>query len=151
MEPYKLKKQSSLPPWLEQNWMVVVILLGALALVGGILIFDFRAPPKEQTGPVIRAELGVVLGPVKSWEEGSTTRLKGVQLKIKNHGSVPADSVLISGVFRGVPLALRGKTVLMPGEIADYSVTFEIVVLNSDTMQFKLECSNCAPSVFPSN
>lgn len=151
MEPYKVKKESSIPPWLAQNWAVIAILAGALVLVVGVLLYDFWGPKPVQTGPVAHGELVIVLGPVKMWEEGSTTRLKGVQLKIKNRGSAPADSVKVTGTFRGISLPLTGKAILMPGEIGDYSVTFNMVVLNSDSMEFKAECPSCSPFVPPAN
>lgn len=149
MDSYKVKKQSSIPPWLEQNKAVIAIALTALVLIGGVLLLDMRSPPPVEMAPVVRGELAIVMGPVKTWEEGSTTRLKGVQLKIKNRGEAPAERVQVMGVFRGVPLPLVGKHLLLPGEVADYSITFNMVVLNSDSMEFKAECGNCLPVVFP--
>jgi S1-C subfamily serine protease len=146
---YQVKKQSSLPPWLEENKAVVGILGGTLVLVLGVLLFGLRNNQPVATGPIHQGELVIVMGPVKTWEEGSTTRLKGVQLKIKNRGRALADGVVVSGSVRGVPVALKGKSHLAPGEIGDYSATFEMVVLSSDAMDFKAECPSCAPFVPP--
>lgn len=149
MNSYQVKKQSSLPPWLEENKAVVGILGGTLALVLGVLLFGLRSNEPVVIEPIAQGQLAIVMGPVKTWEEGSTTRLKGVQLKIKNRGQAPADGVVVSGSVRGVPVVLKGKPSLAPGEIADYSAAFEMVVLSSDPMEFRAECPSCAPFVPP--
>jgi hypothetical protein len=146
---YQVKKQSSLPPWLEENKAVVGILGGTFVLVIGVILYGILTREPVVTGPTLQGELVIVMGPVKTWEEGSTTRLKGVQLKIKNRGQAVAEGVFVSGVVRGVPVVLRGKPRLVPGEISDYSTTFEMVVLTSDSMEFKAECPSCAPFVPP--
>jgi S1-C subfamily serine protease len=147
---YQVKKKSSLPPWIQENLAVVLILGGTSLFVVLFLVFHFTfAPPPAQTGPILRGDLVIVMGPVKTWEEGSSTRIKAVQLKIKNRGQVPADGVVVTGVFRGVPLQLTGKKQLAVGEIADYSASLSMVVLNSDSMEFKAECPNCVPYVPP--
>lgn len=146
---YHNKKESGLPPWVEENKAVVGILGGALVLVFIVIIFGMSSPAPVATGPVARGDLVIVMGPVKTWESGSTTRLKGVQLKIKNRGQAFADGVVVSGVVRGVPVVLTGKPQLAPGEISDYSVGFEMVVLSSDSMEFKAECPSCVPFVPP--
>lgn len=147
---YHKKKQSSLPPWVEENKAVVGIAAGTLVLLLGVLLFGMRSPEPVDTGPIAQGALVIAMGPVKTWEDGSTTRLKGVQLKIKNRGHAFADGVVVSGNVRGVPVVLHGKTHLAPGEIGDYSITFDMVVLNSDSMEFKAECPSCAPFVPPS-
>lgn len=131
--------------WLEENLQLVSIaglVLFFLAAFGLSTLFrEEQSPP-----PVVTmADLDVVMGPVKTWEEGSTTRLKGVHLKIKNRGDVTANGVIVMGTFRGVPLQIPGKTQLTPGEIGDYSITFPVVVLSNDSMEFTAECANCVP------
>ena len=150
MNSYQIKKQSSLPPWMEENKAVVGIIAGTVVLLFLVVLFGMRAPEPVDTGPFTQGALVIAMGPVKTWEDGSTTRLKGVRLKIKNRGDALALGVVVSGVVRGVPVVLHGKHQLAPGEIGDYSVTFDMVVLNSDSMEFKAECPDCAPFVPPS-
>lgn len=131
--------------WLEENFQLVSIAgLVFFFLVAFALSTLFRA---EQSPPpvVTMADLDVVMGPVKTWEEGSTTRLKGVHLKIKNRSDVTANGVIVMGKFRGLPLQIPGKAQLTPGEIGDYSITFPVVVLSNDSMEFTAECANCVP------
>jgi hypothetical protein len=139
------KKKSGLPVWVEENLQILVI--GALGLfvllVVGIGSTFTSSPQPVQVSQA--ADLDVVMGPVKTWEEGSTTRLSAVQLKIKNRGEVTAQGVVVMGKFRGVPLQLTGKTQLVPGEVGDYAVTFPMVVLTTDSMEFTAECGNCVP------
>ncbi len=149
MNSYQVKKNSPLPPWMQENLSVVVILGGTSLLVLLFVVFRLMAPAPVQPGPILRGDLVIVMGPVKTWEEGSTTRIKAVQLKVKNRGQVPANGVVVTGVFRGVPLQLIGKTQLAVGEISDYSVSLNMVVLNSDSMEFKAECPTCVPYVAP--
>jgi len=134
-----------MPAWMEENLQILVI--AGLALFV-LLVFVIGSaltskPPPVQV--VQSADLDVVMGPVKTWEDGSTTRLKAVQLKIKNRGEIAAQGVVVMGKFRGVPLQLTGKTQLVPGEIGDYSVTFPVVILTTDSMEFTAECANCVP------
>jgi len=134
---------------LEENKAVAAILGGTFLLVLGVVLYGILTREPVVTGPILQGELVIVMGPVKTWEEGSTTRLKGVQLKIKNRGQAIADGIVVSGVVRGIPVILRGKPHLAPGEISDYSTTFDMVVLSSDSMEFKAECPSCAPFVPP--
>ncbi len=149
MNSYQVKKKSSLPPWLEENKTAVGILGGTFVLLLGVVLYGLLTREPVVVGPILQGELVIVMGPVKTWEEGSTTRLKGVQLKIKNRGQAVAHGVVVSGVVRGLPVILKGKPVLGPGEIGDYSTTFEMVVLSSDSMDFRAECPSCAPFVPP--
>jgi len=135
-----------LPVWVEDNLQILVI--GALGLLV-LLVLGIRSifspsptPNQEVFGA---ADLDVVMGPIKTWEDGSAARLKGVQLKIKNRSEFPADGVVVKGKFRGVRLQLKGKAQLAPGEIGDYSLTFPIVVLAKDPMEFTAECRTCVP------
>ena len=114
-----------------------------------LAVFKLLIAPPEETAPILQADLVIVMGPVKTWEQGSATRIKAVQVKIKNRGQVPADGVVVTGVFRGIPMQLAGKSHLAIGEIADYSVNLTMVVLNSDSMEFKAECPNCVPYTPP--
>lgn len=145
MKSYTPKKRSGLPVWVEENVQLVVIAaltLFVFIVVGVGKLFPSSPPPAQA---VRRADLDVIMGPVKTWEEGSTTRLSGVQLKIKNRGEVTASGVVVMGKFRGVPLQLTGKAELVPSEIGDYRVTFPMVVLATDAMEFTAECANCVP------
>jgi len=140
------KKRSGLPTWVENNLQLLVIatlvffLLFVLTL--GSSFTSAPPPPVKHTGG---ADLDVVMGPIKTWEEGSTARLKGVRLKVQNRGQEPARDVVVTGNFRGVALQLTGKTQLVPGEISDYSIIFPLVILTSDRMEFTAECANCVP------
>ena len=132
--------------WVEDNLQIVVIaVLGLFVLMVIALGSSFTSAPQEPTNVSQLADLDVIMGPVKTWEDGSTTRLKGVQLKIKNRGEQTAEGIVVMGKFRGRPLQLPGKTQLVPGEVGDYSVTFPMVVLTTDSMQFTAECANCVP------
>ena len=140
------KKRSGLPVWVEANLQILVIsALGLFVLIVIALGSSFTSAPQQPTNVSHVADLDVVMGPVKTWEDGSTTRLKGVLLKIKNRGEQTAEGVVVMGKFRGVPLQLPGKTQLVPGEVGDYSVTFPMVVLTTDSMEFTAECANCVP------
>jgi hypothetical protein len=140
------KKRSGLPPWVEDNLQILVIAaLGLFVLIVIALGSSFTSAPQQPTNVSQVADLDVIMGPVKTWEDGSTTRLKGVQLKVKNRGEQTAEGVVVMGKFRGVPLQLPGKTQLVPGEVGDYSVTFPMVVLTTDSMEFTAECANCVP------
>lgn len=149
MNSYQVKKKSSLPPWVQENIAVVAILGGTSLFVLLFVVYRLMTPAPVPMGPPPQGDLVIVMGPVKTWEEGSTTRIKAVQLKVKNRGQVPANGVVVTGVFRGVPLQLNGKTQLAVGEIADYSVNLNLVLLNSDSMEFRAECPNCVPYVPP--
>lgn len=146
MNSYAPKKgKSGWSLWVEENLQLVSIVGLVLFFLGAFGLSSlFRG---EQAPPpiVAKADLDVVMGPVKTWEEGSTTRLKGVHLKIKNRGAVTANGVVVMGTFRGVPLQIPGKAQLMPGEIGDYTITFPVVVLSSDSMEFTAECATCVP------
>ncbi len=139
------KKRSNLPVAVEENLQILVfgaLALFALFMIGVVSMVTSEPEPVE----VLQlADLAIVMGPVKTWEDGSTTRLKGVQLKIKNRGEVMAEQVVVTGKFRRVPLQLEGKSELMPGEIGDYTITFPIVVLTTDSMEFMAQCANCVP------
>jgi hypothetical protein len=139
------KKRGGLPAWVEENLQLLVIAgLAFFVLVVLAIGSTFTSsPPPVQVSQA--ADLDVVMGPVKTWEDGSTTRLKAVQLKIKNRGEVTADGVVVMGKFRGISLQLTGKTQLVAGEVGDYTVTFPVVILSSDPMEFTAECGNCVP------
>jgi hypothetical protein len=140
------KKRSGLPPWVEDNLQILVIAaLGLFVLIVIALGSSFTSAPQQPSNVSQVADLDVIMGPVKTWEDGSTTRLKGVQLKVKNRGEQTAEGVVVMGKFRGVPLQLPGKTQLVPGEVGDYSVTFPMVVLTTDSMEFTAECASCVP------
>lgn len=149
MNSYQVKNKSSLPPWVQENLAAVVILGATAIFVLVFVVIKVMTPAPVQTGPIPQGDLVIVMGPVKTWEEGSTTRIKAVQLKVKNRGQVPASGVVVTGTFRGVPLQLTGKAQLAVGEIGDYSTNLNMVVLNSDPMEFKAECPNCVPYVPP--
>jgi len=134
-----------MPVWMQENLQILVI--AGLALFV-LLVFVIGSALTSKPLPVQvtqSADLDVVMGPVKTWEDGSTTRLKAVQLKIKNRGETAAQGIVVMGKFRGVSLQLTGKTQLVPGEIGDYSVTFPVVILTTDSMEFTAECANCVP------
>jgi hypothetical protein len=140
------KKRSGLPAWVEDNLQILVIAaLGLFVLIVIALGSSFTSAPQEPTDVSQVADLDVIMGPVKTWEDGSTTRLRGVQLKVKNRGDQTAEGIVVMGKFRGIPLQLTGKTEMMPGEVGDYSVTFPMVVLAKDSMEFTAECANCVP------
>lgn len=140
------KKRVGLPSWVENNLQTFVIAaLGIFVLIVIALGSSFTSAPQQPASVSQLADLDVIMGPVKTWEDGSITRLKGVQLKIKNRGEQTAQGIVVMGKFRGVPLQLSGKAVLVPGEVGDYSVTFPMVVLTSDSMEFTAECANCVP------
>ncbi len=134
-----------MPVWVEENLQLLVIaaLVFFVLIVLAVGASFTAAPPPVQISQA--ADLDVVMGPVKTWEDGSTTRLKAVQLKIKNRGEVAAQGVIVMGKFRGVSLQLTGKTELQPGEIGEYGVTFPVVILTTDSMEFTAECATCVP------
>jgi hypothetical protein len=146
---YQVKKKNSLPPWVEENLSAIIILGSTALFVLGFILYTMLTRAPVETGPTPQGDLVIIMGPVKTWEEGSTTRIKAVQLKVKNRGQAPADNVVVTGVFRGVPVQLSGKSQLAIGEIADYGVTLPMVVLHSDSMEFKAECLTCIPYVPP--
>ncbi len=144
------KKKSALPTWVEENVQILVIAgLALFALLVVTIGALFTSSPQQEQHLFQVADLDVVMGPVKTWEDGSTTRLKGVLLKIKNRGELTAEGVVVMGKFRGAALQLTGKTQLVPGEIGDYRVDFPMVVLSSDRMEFTAECTNCVPFGHP--
>lgn len=146
MNSYQVKKnKSSLPPWVTEYAPFGVI---GVAVMTCLLVFDvfgcFSTPVAPQA-----AELSLVMGPLKTWEEGSTVRLKTVELKIKNRGPVPAQNVSVTGIFRGIAVPLPGQSTLQVGEIGTYSTTLTMGVLSSDSIEFSVGCATCAPFVFP--
>lgn len=143
MSAYQVKKDSSLPPWLEENKTVIGVGLAAVLLVGTMLWRDFMPAPPPPPEPMLPAALAVVMGPVKTWEEGSTARLRSVQLKVMNRGPGVAHGVVVVGVVRGMQLYFSGKDTLAVREVGDYTLTFNTVVLNSDALEFKTECHSC--------
>jgi hypothetical protein len=146
---YQVKKKSYLPPWVQENLTTVISFGGTFLFVLLFAVFKLLIAPPVETPPTLQADLVIVMGPVKTWEQGSATRIKAVQIKIKNRGQVPAEGVVVTGVFRGIPMQLTGKSQVAVGEIADYSVNLTMVVLNSDSMEFKAECTNCVPYTPP--
>jgi hypothetical protein len=142
---YLPEKKRGLPVWVEENLQLLVI-VGLVIFVLVVLAIGSAFTSAPQAVQVTEfANLDVVMGPVKTWEDGSTTRLKAVQLKIKNRGEVAAEEVVVMGKFRGISLQLAGKTRLVSGEVGDYGVTFPVVILTSDPMEFTAKCGNCVP------
>ena len=145
MNSYLPEKKRGLPVWVEENLQLLVI-AGLVIFVLVVLAIGSAFTSSPQAVQVTKfADLDVVMGPVKTWEDGSTTRLKAVQLKIKNRGEVAAEGVVVMGKFRGISLPLAGKTLLGSGEVGDYGVTFPVVILTSDPMEFTAGCGNCVP------
>lgn len=134
-----------MPIWVEENLQILVVAGLALFVLIVLAIGSSFTSAPEAVQVSRAADLDVVMGPVKTWEDGSTTRLKAVQLKIKNRGEAAAEGVVVMGKFRGIALQLTGKTALQPGEIGDYSVTFPVVILTTDSMEFTAECATCVP------
>jgi hypothetical protein len=126
---------------------VSVLGAGVLAYVLVFHVLGCFSTPVSNQAEV--AQLSLVMGPLKTWEEGSSVRLKSVELKIKNMGPIAAEGITVTGIFRGVPLQLTGQPSLQVGEMGTYSTALRMGVLSSDSIEFSIQCATCAPFVFP--
>ena len=138
------KKKRPLPPWLYSY--------GPYGFVAGVIFLYiipvhvlgcFDEPVKPQAIP--HAELAIVMGPIKTWYEGSNSRLKSVEVKVMNRGAVSAEGVVVEGAARGEKFKLSGKARLIVGETQGYLAQVPEGITPEDVIEFTIDCSTCSP------
>ena len=137
------KKKNPVPEWVYQYGAYLgIVLILALFYIGTKLI-SLMSGPKPPV-PIAHAQLSVVLGPVRTWQDESDTRIKSVEVKVQNSGTIGAQGVAVNAVVRETAFPLAGKSVLAVGEIASYSAVAPISVTASDAIDIQLTCATCA-------
>lgn len=145
MNSYTVRtKKKQLPPWVHDYAPYIV--LGVVIVLYVIPVHVFRwfdDPVVPQAVP--HAELAIVMGPIRTWRDGSNSRLKSVEVKVINKGAVPADGVMVMAFSKGESFQLVGKPRLVVGETQGYSADVPDVITPEDVIEFSLECSTCSP------
>ena len=132
-----------LPSWLEEygGWMVVLLVIVAFIIPIQMLgVFD---RPKE-TKPT--AEIRVVGVPVKSWAEGSSTRIESIAVEVENLGPELAKGVTVEGVVRGTAFRLAGPVTVEPGKRERFMGAPNLNIMSEDPVTLRLSCANCPPA-----
>ena len=137
------KKKKPLPPWMQEYGPYIFV--GEVILIYVIPVHVlgwFKEPIIPH--PVPHAELAIVMGPIKTWHDGSTTKLKSVEVKVMNRGVVPAEGVVVTGAARGENFQLSGKARLIVGETQGYTASVPDGMTSTDAIEFSLSCGTCA-------
>jgi hypothetical protein len=137
------KNKSSVPEWVHEYGAYIGLGVVVAFLFIGTKLVSFMRGPKAPV-PVEHAELFIALGPVRTWQEESDTKIKSVEVKVRNVGTIVAEAVAVNGVVRQSVFPLPGKPVLAVGEIASYSAPVPFSVTATDQIDIQLSCATCA-------
>jgi hypothetical protein len=145
---HKREKQngSSLSPSIKEYLPTFIVLAAALLL--GLLLYasgifsstDITTPPKD---PLFQARIIFPVGLIKVYEQGSDTKIKRLEAKVKNIGQSEAINVGIDLVIDGVASELPGPLSIGPGDEATYSVEGSFLLPESSDIRLKSSCWNC--------
>jgi hypothetical protein len=123
-----------------------------MGVIGAILLFYvtpvyvlgwFDAPVVEAPKP--RAALIVTFGPRRVYAEGSSTRVKSIEVKVVNRGEVPAEEISVFGEVRGSRFPLRGPLSLAVGASGTYIGDVTVSLSADDQVRTVLLCQTCPP------
>jgi len=137
----RYNKKDELPPWVSEKgpWLLVgaIVFIAVFICAGGIFLIQ-----PESAGPTV---LSLVYGPAKTYETGSSNKVIGISLKIKNTGTAPAEGieVYVQVPNRDVDFQLEGPVSLEPQETAEYLIAGELVMPPKPAIKARFTCTNC--------
>ncbi len=140
---HRRQGERRLPPWLEEYgvWIAIAVVVIAFVVPVQMLgIFD----QKEAVKPT--AALRAVSVPIKSWAEGSSTKIESIAVDVENVGPEEARQVTVSGVVRGTSFPLTGPAVLEAGQRGRFIGKTALNVMSEDEVSVGLSCANCPPA-----
>jgi hypothetical protein len=135
-------KQGQLQRWLIEfgGW----VFTGLLLVVVLVSMYGVSGRKSEK---VISAEqlasLTVVGPPKKVWDDGSTTKVKSVQVRVGNQGPSRADDVRVVVALAGVRLQLAGPIQIDSGKSELFAGKVDALLRPGQDLQVILECANC--------
>lgn len=137
------RKGLELPPWLEEygGWIAVAIVV--FAFIVPIQMLGLFDRPKETKST---AAIRVASVPVKSWAEGSSTRIESISVDIENLGPESAREVAVQGVVRGSAFSLAGPVTIEPGKRERFVGMPSLNIMSEDQVTLRLSCANCPPA-----
>jgi hypothetical protein len=120
-------------------WFTGLLVLVVIALLYFTSLRNVDSNP--DLGP--SAVLGIIGAPKKIWEEGATTKVKSVQVRVGNQGKSRADNVRVTAVASTSRAPLSGPAQIESGQSGLFAGEVGVVLRPGQDLQIVLECSNC--------
>jgi hypothetical protein len=137
------KPKNKIPQWMIDYgvWIFVGAVFFLFLLPFGILGWKLPGSGHAHSGP--RAQLVALTIPARIWVDGSSTKVKSVQVKVGNQGTIKAHGVQVLAVVRGQVFPLTGATDLEAGKMALYSGDLNLNLNNQEAIQVVMNCATC--------
>ncbi|MFN5061488.1 MAG: hypothetical protein ACK5GN_01445 [Pseudomonadota bacterium] len=132
----------NMPGWfLERGGWIFAgcLVLAALAVFFVTTDFDTGEPVDRRS----LASLVVVGAPRTIWEDGSSTFVQSVQVRVGNQGQSQARDVKVSVVVGSNRMQLRGSDKIDSGKSEVFAGDARVLLRPGQELEFALECSNC--------
>lgn len=137
------QNKKPLPPWVLEKGPFIV-----LGFFAAVYLLFIKASSQPSAPPPVKYAKLIAIQPVsKTWMEGSDTRIKSIEVKVKNQGDLDALNVVVQAVVRGQSFKMKGKAALAIGETASFLGEPVSSLHVSDSIDFKFECVTCPPAV----
>jgi len=137
------KPNSKTPQWFLDYGIWIFVGAVFFLFLLPFVILGWRLPGSRSPEPGPRPQLVALTLPARIWVEGSSTKVKSVQVKIGNQGAVKAQDVHVLVLVKEQTFSLTGATEIESGKMALYSGELNMNLTNEEPLQVVMNCSNC--------